>query len=124
MSFAAISARRRLDVGEVGVVIALERRGHGDDVGVCLRGLGLRRELALCDDSGDDGLETLLDERNRAGVDRIDIRLLDVNADHSLAGLREDRLLWADRCNRGRSRSLYRGGHSGSSRNLLGMGRV
>ena len=83
-------ARCGLDVGEVSVVIALEGRGDRDDVRIGLGGLGLRRELALGDDSRDDRLETLLDERNRAGVDRINIRLLDVHADHSLACLRED----------------------------------
>ena len=84
------AARRRLDVGEVRLVVVLERRRHRDheDVG----GLGHegRAEGARAHGPAHEGVELGLDDVDAAAVDHLDDARVDVDADHLHAAAGDD----------------------------------
>ena len=72
--------RRRPEVRQVGLVIAGERRRHGDDEGVCGPRRGGGAEPAGGDGAAHQDVETGLDDRHLAPVDQLDGLGIDVDA--------------------------------------------
>ena len=69
----------RANVGEVRLVVALERRGHGDEVDRGLRRLGAGTQQALAHRLRDGLVEVRLDDRHPARIDLVDRVLVDVD---------------------------------------------
>ncbi|EEF93744.1 hypothetical protein CATMIT_01623, partial [Catenibacterium mitsuokai DSM 15897] len=76
---------RGFDIAQVGLVIALERGRHRDQVGVGVFGRGAGAQQAAVDRGAYGDVERGLDDVDLAAVDRVHDRGGHVDADHALA---------------------------------------
>ena len=93
LSTGAISRGRLFDVRQVGAAVVALRRRHAeeDDVGVARRLLGAEHERQQAGRSTgvDHARQTVLDDRDHAVVQHVDLALIDVTAGHAVPEMGE-----------------------------------